>query len=137
MFLIWYTLRPKIGPLYHILKNKRSDRLCCLEYKLVIFCIFKIVLLEGDSIQGDLISPALLLSFICKVLSFPSFLLIFPVPLFLSSAFYFLHFWLNWVLTLLKNVDLLSQILLSGIYIFSIFLTYKISFSIAYLTRYS
>lgn len=138
MILIWYTLRPKTGPLYHILKNKWSGRLYCLEYKLVIFSIFKTVLLESDSIWGDLISTTFVTFLHFQSLFFSFFSSYFP-PSFVPH----LNFLISSLLVKLsigfakKNVDFLSQILLSSIYIFSIFLTYKISFSIAYLARYS
>jgi len=122
LILIWYTLRPKTGPLYHILKNKWSDRLYCLEYKLVIFCIFKIVLLESDSIQDDLISTTFVAFFHLQSPFFSFFSSYFP-PSFVPQ----LNFLISSLLVKLsigfakKNKDFLSQILLSRIYIYIYF----------------
>ena len=119
LILIWYTLRPKTGPLYHILKNKWSDRLYCLEYKLVIFCIFKIVLLESDSIRGDLISTTFVTFLHLQSPFFSFFSSYFPLS-FVSQ----LNFLISSLLVKLsigfakKNIDFLSQILLSRICIY-------------------
>lgn len=100
MLSICYTEKPKIGVFYHYHTFKYIyDKLYCQEYSLAILCFSVIVPFENE--KGSIFIMIWFLQ-LCNFSSFPFFfggggLL----PLFLSTIFLFLYFWLNWVLTLI------------------------------------